>query len=68
MYLLEPRAQPSQFMRWMAPPIAIFATLLAGTVLFLLLGKSPIESFEVFFIQPLASGYGWSELLLKAAP
>lgn len=68
MHLLEPRAQPSQLMRWTAPLIAILATLLAGSFLFWALDKSPIASFEVFFIQPLTSSYGWSELLIKACP
>jgi simple sugar transport system permease protein len=68
MHLLEPRARPSQLMRWTAPLIAISATLLAGSFLFWWLGKSPLASFEVFFIEPLTSGYGWSELLIKACP
>jgi len=68
MHLLEPRAHPSQLMRWTAPLIAIVCTLLTGSLLFWALGKSPVASFEVFFIEPLASGYGWSELLIKACP
>lgn len=68
MHLLEPRAQPSQFMRWTAPLIAILATLLFGSFLFWALDKSPITSFRVFFIDPLTTSYGWSELLIKACP
>lgn len=68
MQLLEPRAQPSQLMRWTAPLLAIAATLLAGSLLFWALGKSPLASFRVFFVEPLATGYGWSELLIKACP
>ncbi len=68
MHLLEPRAQPSQLMRWTAPLIAIVATLLMGSLLFWALDKSPLASFHVFFIEPLASSYGWSELLIKACP
>lgn len=68
MQLLEPRAQPSQLMRWTAPLIAIVATLLVGSLLFGALGKSPLASFEVFFVQPLTTSYGWSELLIKACP
>ncbi|HMV17621.1 MAG TPA: ABC transporter permease [Zoogloea sp.] len=68
MHLLEPRAQPSQLMRWTAPLIAIAATLLTGSLLFWALDKSPLTSFEVFFVQPLTSSYGWSELLIKACP
>jgi general nucleoside transport system permease protein len=68
MHLLEPRAQPSQLMRWTAPLCAIVAMLLTGSLLFWMLGKPPIESFQVFFIEPLTSSYGWSELLIKASP
>lgn len=68
MHLLEPRPQPSQLMRWTAPLIAIVATLLVGSGLFLALGKDPLQSFKVFFVEPLTSSYGWSELLIKACP
>ena len=68
MHLLEPRARPSQLMRWTAPLIAIVATLLAGSLLFWSLDKSPLASFYVFFIEPLTSRYGWSEMLVKACP
>ena len=68
MHLLEPRARPSRLMRWTAPLIAIGATLLAGSLLFWSLGKPVLASFQVFFIQPLTSSYGWSELLIKACP
>ncbi len=68
MHLLEPRPHPSQLMRWLSPLIAVAATLIAGSLLFLALGKPPLTSFHVFFIQPLESSYGWSELLIKACP
>ena len=68
MHLLEPRAEPSRTLQWAAPPLAILLMLLAGSLLFLVLGRNPVEAFRVFFIQPLESGYGWSELLLKAGP
>lgn len=68
MHLLEPRPHPSQLMRWLSPLIAVIATLLAGSLLFRALGKPPLESFHIFFIQPLISSYGWSELLIKACP
>ena len=68
MHLLEPRPHPSRVMRWTAPLIAVAATLLIGSLLFWALGKPVAESFRVFFVQPLASGYGWSELLIKACP
>jgi len=68
MHLLEPRAQPSRVMRWAAPPLAILTMLVVGSLLFWALGKNPLGSFKVFFIDPLTSSYGWSELLVKACP
>ena len=68
MHLLEPRARPSKVMRWTVPLIAIAATLVVGSLLFWALGKPVVESFHVFFIQPMETSYGWSELLIKACP
>lgn len=68
MHLLEPRAEPSKTMKWLAPPLAILLMLVIGAVLFTALGHNPLHAFLVFFIQPLESAYGWSELLIKAGP
>jgi len=68
MSLLTPRAHPSKLMQWAAPPIAIIATLLTATVLFYALNKPPLAAFYVFFIEPLETANGWSELALKASP
>ena len=42
--------------------------LTCGMVLFKVLGKSPVEGFKVFFLQPMADRYGVAELFLKATP
>lgn len=68
MQLIEPRANPSRTMRWLAPPLAILLTLLVAAGIFALLGKPPLQAFYVFFIEPLETSNGWSELLLKASP
>ncbi len=65
---LEARAQSSQAMRYVSPLIAVVLTLLAGLLVFGLLGKDPVEAFRLFFIHPLRNAYGWGELLLKATP
>ena len=65
---LEKRAAPSMTMRVAAPLIAAAAMLATGFVIFALLGKEPVNALELFFVQPLASVYGWGELLLKATP
>jgi general nucleoside transport system permease protein len=42
--------------------------VLAGGVMFLLLGKDPIAGLTTIFITPLTTKFGLSELLVKAAP
>lgn len=68
MSLLENRPEPSRMMRWVAPPLAILCTLLAAALIFAMLGKPPLQAFYVFFIEPLETSNGWSELALKASP
>ncbi len=68
MLQLEARSAASDWMRLASPPIAVALTILTGLVIFALLGKDPLKGFEVFFINPLKSFYGVTELLLKATP
>ncbi|MGH8849462.1 MAG: ABC transporter permease [Casimicrobiaceae bacterium] len=65
---LEARPEPSRLMAWLSPVLAAGATLVAGFVLFSMLGKDPLHAFFVFFIEPVATRYGVGELLLKASP
>ncbi len=62
------RAAPSQAMQVIAPLQAVLLTLLAGLGLFALLGQDPLHAFHQFFIAPLSTPNGVSELLLKASP
>lgn len=68
MYLLEPRPAPSRTMRYLAPLIAVALTLVTGSLLFWVLDKDPLSAFYIFFVQPLSTANGWSELLVKASP
>lgn len=65
---LEPRIMPSRLMHLSVPLIAIAMTLFAGTIFFLLIGKSPGKAFYAFFIEPLTTVYGIGEVLLKTGP
>jgi simple sugar transport system permease protein len=65
---LEPRPEPSRLAGWISPLLAVLATLVVGFALFSALGKNPWEAFHVFFIKPVETLYGVSELLLKAGP
>lgn len=68
MISLQARAEPSKLMGYCAPLIALAVTLLAGLVLFALLNVPVGEAFYAFFIEPVSSLYGLSELGVKAAP
>jgi len=68
MIALQRRANPSRLMGYMAPVIALAITLLAGLLLFALLGVPVFAAFHAFFIEPISSLYGLAELGVKAAP
>jgi general nucleoside transport system permease protein len=68
MLRLEARPQPSRAMSVASPLIALVLTVLVGVLLFVALGKDPLRSLQVFFIEPIRSGYAWSELSIKAVP
>ena len=68
MFKLETRPQPSQLMSVASPVLALAITVVIGTVLFMLLGKDPVRGLQMFFWEPIKSGYAWSELAMKATP
>ena len=43
-------------------------TVVIGMILFTALGKDPIRGLQVFFWEPIKSGYAVGELLVKATP
>jgi len=65
---LEPRGEPSRLLTWLSPVIAVGMTLVAGAVLFALLGFDPARALWMFFVTPLSSVYGLAELGVKATP
>jgi len=66
--ILVPRASPSGLLTWLSPLIALALTALCGMLLFALLGKAPMAALQVFFVEPLKSARGVTEILLKATP
>jgi ABC-type uncharacterized transport system permease subunit len=68
MFRLEARAQPSALMSVASPLMALVITVLLGVALFVLLGKDPVRGLQVFFVEPVKSAYGLSELAMKAVP
>lgn len=68
MLKLEKRQSDSRLMGYLSPLIAIVATLICGALLFTFLGHDPLQALHTFFIAPLETVYGWTELGVKVAP
>lgn len=65
---LEPRPQPSPVLRWLTPLLAVLLTVIAGFLLFALMGFDPVAGLVAFFVSPITSLYGLAELGVKATP
>ncbi|MBA2675839.1 ABC transporter permease [Ramlibacter sp.] len=68
MLKLEARPEPSRFWGLASPLLALAITVVIGTLLFIALGKDPVRGLQVFFWEPLSSGYRLGELAVKATP
>ncbi len=66
--MLERRVSPSPVFAILSPVLAVLLTVMAGYVLFALMGKDPVRAMEVYFLSPFADAYNRSELLVKAIP
>lgn len=65
---LEQRAENSRSMVYLSPIFAVVLTVLAGMVMFSILGVEPVAAIHTFFIAPLNSLDGVAELFVKATP
>jgi len=65
---IEARTEISRTMIYVAPVLAISLTMIAGFLLFEIMGRDPFHALYIFFVAPLSSIDGWSELLVKATP
>ncbi len=65
---LEQRGEYSRVMVYGSPLIAVILTLFSGMIVFYVLGVNPIDAIYTFFISPVTSVEGWSELFVKATP
>ncbi len=68
MLKLEARPEPSKFWSIASPLLALVITVVLGALLFLAMGKDPVKGLQVFFWEPLSSGYRIGELMVKATP
>ena len=68
MFEVTPRKEPSRVMIWLTPVLAVALTMLAGLALFAALGKDPVETIRIIFIEPFLQPFSRTELLVKGAP
>jgi simple sugar transport system permease protein len=68
MFRLEPRREPSQAALYLTPLLALALTLMAGLILFTVIGKDAPKALATIFITPLTTMRGLTEILLKATP
>jgi simple sugar transport system permease protein len=66
--VLERRIERSAAIALASPLLAIALTLVTMALLFLAIGKSPIEALIVYFIEPLTDAYALQEIAVKATP
>jgi simple sugar transport system permease protein len=55
-------------MQALTPVMAVAATMVAGGILFAILGKNPLEAIRIIFVDPLFDPFSRNELAIKAAP
>jgi ABC-type uncharacterized transport system permease subunit len=65
---LVKRPERSALFAALSPFIALGLTLIAGAIMFSLLGKNPVEALYYYFIDPLREVWSLHELAIKAAP
>ena len=72
MLVFERRREPSRFWTAITPVLAVLVTLIAGGILFAILGKNPVEAIKTIFWAPIfdpnLSAYVRPPILVKAAP
>jgi ABC-type uncharacterized transport system permease subunit len=59
---LEKRAQVSKLFGLASPLLALLLTLIAGAIMFVLLGKDPLDSLDALLIEPLLDPWSLNEL------
>jgi ABC-type uncharacterized transport system permease subunit len=72
MLRLEKRPSPSRMWSMLTPVLAVVLTMIAGGILFAILGKDPVAAIRMIFLDPLFSeqfaAYSRPQLLVKAGP
>ena len=68
MIRLEPHGDVSRAWSLLSPVVAIVLTLISGVLIFSAMGKDPGLALYTYFVQPVTTVFGITELLVKATP
>lgn len=67
-WVLEKRDDVPGWLPYVTPFIAVMLMLVTGAIIFLLLGKNPIDGLYYFFVEPLTVAWALEEVLVKTIP
>lgn len=67
-FKLTPRQDANRLLAAASPFLAVLLTIVSGAVIFWALGQDPIKALYTFFIAPLDSMRGWTEIAVKMTP
>ncbi len=65
---LERRPEPSRPMLYLTPLIAVVLTMVAGAIIFSVIGYNGLAAVREIFITPIVDSDKWQDLGVKAAP
>jgi len=66
--VLERRPERSAVIAVASPLIAVALTVVTFAVIFIIIGKSPLQALYVYFIEPLTDPFSLQEIAVKATP
>jgi simple sugar transport system permease protein len=66
--VLEKRDDTSAFAAVLSPVIAVLLTLVAGAIMFALMGKDPLAALSTYFLSPLQDWGSIQEIFVAATP
>lgn len=67
-FKMTPRQEPQRVLRWGSPLLAVVLTVVTGFLLFAALGQDPVQALYTFFVAPLETVRGWTEIAVKMTP
>src|SRR5690349_7032287 len=65
---LVPRPEVPGYARVLAPVAAVIAAILIGGIIVALMGHSPAQALDVYFVQPLTEVWSLEAIAVKATP